>query len=426
MALQEIFNAITPDNIKNIPLIRDAMEIFIKNLEEVSVLSVDINKITSHDNYKKQYGNEIFKDSAVELRSNLLKMYLNALYHILSEVQTNKIIQNKIELSKQPIVPLKGDITETLNDEYLISNKEFKQRVGTKLGLEYAYNLAKYLENNETTVKTFKLEEIQPFHYKTEGTIFKETYENIVKPLSHPIGFTYTYFQALTQSIVDLFGLVTEYNVQKIEVRCLSGHIDVFTKDSDDTNVKADFLNRINDATSKLYTEQEYNESITVYTNKIVETFTNNYINDNPHRSILFTDGTYLDLTTNPIQVYYRYYVDELAKNDTYIKYYTEHCSLYVEYTEALRINYTDDIEKFVTTFFVDDLFLLTDIANVTDDLLTYFRATNGHYLYSTLDNKYFYTPLFDNEEPFIEETPAGPILVTGYYLITLPDETEV
>ena len=45
--LLSIFNAITPDNIKNIPIIEDSMRIFIELLQENSPISSDIKLAVS-------------------------------------------------------------------------------------------------------------------------------------------------------------------------------------------------------------------------------------------------------------------------------------------------------------------------------------------------------------------------------------------
>ena len=108
MKLQAIFDSITPQNIKDIPLLADAMEIFINNLENNSSISTDIREVFSADN--------------TEIRENLLKIYISSLYSVISNIQQNKDIQEKFREGEGLV--LSKDITEILNDEYFSTNKE--------------------------------------------------------------------------------------------------------------------------------------------------------------------------------------------------------------------------------------------------------------------------------------------------------------
>jgi hypothetical protein len=380
MQLKAIFESITPQNIKDIPLLADAMEIFIKNLEETSVLSIDIK--------------ELFNSENEVIRRNLLKIYLSSLYAVITDVQQNKEVQSKFVNGEGYV--LSKNVNDILNDEYFTSNKEFKQRVGTKLGIDYTYLLAKYLQTNEfTSSDDFALKEIKPFHFQTEGSIYRELYENVVKPLSHPLGFTYIYNQLIKNSLADLFGVKKVYTVNAIEVRCLSGNYDVFTPDVDDTNVKANFLSRVNPLTAQLFTEEEYNTYVNVRTAKVVQEVTIEIKNDAPYKSILFTDQTFLEAYTNPTKVYYRNYIDELLDTNNYITQYTTHCSLFLDYNEKFEITYTDNIDQFLLhNTFPEDEFYTNDMS---DDIFLLAVSNSGYYLITDeADNNNFYFKALD------------------------------
>lgn len=427
-SLKQIFKSILPENIKDIPLVDDAIDIFIDNLEKYSDFSINIKDLTKYENYAAKVDDAILEPSATEIRENILKVYLSSLYTVLSNAQTNKGIEAKLATSQAEKIPLKEDITKIINDEYIISNKLFKQKVGTKLGMEYAYNLAKYLQDGETEVSNFELEELQPFHYKSSGTAFKEIYEQIIKPLSHPVGFTYSYIQALSESLTDVFGLIYSYEVTAVEVRCLSGYIDVFTDAADDTLVKIKYLASINTATNDYYTEEEYNELVNVYTNKVIDSFEISYVNNVQTKEVLFTDGTYLKQTTDPIVVYYRSYSDEIADNDTYIKEYIDHCSLFVDYEEEYAIGY-EEINEFLVEFDSgSETYNITDPENLEDDLVIFLRALGGYYLYGLAETdgllKYITTTLDPGESPYPAENDPN-VTVIGRYLYTEPDPVE-
>lgn len=372
MALKQIFDAITPDNIKDIDLIRDAMDIFIANLEENSAISIDIKELYNSDN--------------LHIQEALINVYLNSLYSVITKAQENKLIANKLEFHDAEVIPLKNSITDILTNEYLTTNKVFKQKLGTKGIIEYTYNLAKYLQDNVVNADDFVLEEVKPFYFRTEGSIYNEVYEYIVKPLSHPIGFTYNYVQVIQQSIIDYFGLTASYKFNNIEVRVLDGTYHVFTPDSDDTNVKADFLTRVNFLTGSLFTEQEYYDLVTVHLDHVAYDLRFNNIDGSTEKIVYFTEGSMLKQTANPINVYYREIADENAGNDTYEEYWTTQASLYIDYDQILNINYGDDIQFDIISDFGTESYDST--SEIIDVFSALFVNTNGYYLY-TDDNKY-------------------------------------
>ena len=274
MNLKYIFDAITPENIKNIPVIRSAMDIFIQNLEKNAKVSKDIRKIYESDNEN--------------IKIALVKTYLNSLYNVISKAQTNKVIKNKLDEHELLDVPLKTKITSILNEENSIVGKVQKQKTGTKVGIEYAYNLAMYLETG-SQVSDFNIEEVQPFHFKTDGSLFKEMYEAVVKPISHPIGFTYDYSQVIKDSITDFFGVNILYDFSKIEVRCFTtGRFDVFTDNENDALIKADFLTRINPLTNAKFTESEFFAQVNINYNKVVKEYLNFTIDRRLYKCVIF------------------------------------------------------------------------------------------------------------------------------------------
>jgi hypothetical protein len=394
MYLKEIFDVITPENIKNIPLLREAMEIFVKNLEENSYISADIKKI--YQTEFKESDSESIQKSKLALREALLDTYLTALFNTLKNAQSDKVIKSKLQASKgeEDNYPFLHDVNQILNDEYFYTNKSVKESKGTSVGVEYAYNLTKYLESAEN-LRDFNLYEEKPFHFRADGSIYREMYENIVKPLSHPIGFTYNYNQIIKESISDLFGIEYVYDVDAVEVRGITGLIDVFTPASNDYLVKADFLTRENRLTGRNYTEEEYNELITVWLNKTVEEYTESNEDGRNFRSILFTDGTYLEQYSNPIEIKYQEYEDFLLENDELIKDYDGHYSLFVDYKTTVNFDYSDNIDQFLTTF---------DITKVKEN--NQGNAGDQFYSLSSIENsfhvggdEYYYAPGLDETD---------------------------
>jgi hypothetical protein len=333
--LKEIFESLLPDNIKDIELVQDAIDIFVKNLEENSEISIQIRDMFTSDN-------DIIKE-------NLFKVYLNSLFTILEQLQEDQVILKKLNDAGRTNALVNNDIKDILNEEYFITSKTFKQNKGTRLGIEYAYNLTKKIEGDTTAENLFRLIEQQPFHFRTEGSIFKEMYERVVKPLSHPIGFTHTYQQIARESLTELFGIEFIYDVKAVEVRCIDGNYDVFTPDSTPARVKEEFLQRNNILTGELFTEEEYERQVNVNLNKVIKNFETEATDIGTHLEIIFTDGTYLEQYPSPLQVYYRNYVDELEGTQNYLKQYSDHCSLFVEYDQDFKFTYSDSLSSAIT-----------------------------------------------------------------------------
>jgi hypothetical protein len=378
MNLKYIFDAITPENIKNIPVIQSAMDIFIQNLEKNSKVSKDIRKIYESDNEN--------------VKIALIKTYLNSLYNVISKAQTNKVVKNKIDQFGETNIPLMTPIHNILNEENSIVGKVQKQKTGTKIGIEYAYNLAKYLETG-SQFADFNIEEVQPFHFKTDGSLFKEMYEAVVKPLGHPIGFTYDYSQIVKDSINDFFQINIIYDFKAIEIRCFStSTYDVFTNDLDDTLIKADFLTRINPLTNILFKESEFYNQVTVNYGKTVLEFVDTTISNRGYRSLLFSDNTILEQYTNPIEVKYRTYSNYANDIPEYIKPYESHCSLFLDYNTDYEFTYTDEIDLF------DETLEITKIKenNNGNSGQQYYNLTSGEYAFHVGGDEYVFAPGID------------------------------
>ena len=79
--LKNIFESITPDNIKNNPVIAPAMDIFIDVLNEKCAESINI---------RNAFQNPV-------IREELIKIYLDDLYRALYELQYNKDVKATID-----------------------------------------------------------------------------------------------------------------------------------------------------------------------------------------------------------------------------------------------------------------------------------------------------------------------------------------
>lgn len=356
--LKELFEAITPENIKSIPLIRDAMEIFIENLEERSKISTNIREMYNRDN--------------TIIYENLIKTYLVNLYDTLYDIKNNP---EYVELLTKtfPNTIVNKDFGDVIDNEYFLNAKLLKQKKGTLIGLKYAYNLGRSLENDSNVDNVFDFEDGKPFHYTLDGTILKETYKNVVVPLAHPIGFTYDYRQIIQQSITDYLGTNITYKIVNLEVRCISGNIDIFTEYSNDSLIKPLVLSYTNIATGNLYTEEEYYSLINIYYNKSISEYNVIDSSDGQIIEIIFSDDTVLKQNVNPKHIYYTNLSDELNSTGTYIREYLLNCSIYKDVIKDYKFNYSDDMVLVGEDFTIDEI-----------DGKHYFNTTDVNYVFST------------------------------------------
>ena len=331
--LLSIFKAITPDNIKNIPLIEDSMRIFIELLAENSPISSDIKIALS-------------EKTTNSIAEELPKIYLYDYYSMIENIRNDKHIVEKFrnwnELLKPQLYPvgmpiigekliinyftvgeagspltteddnmedifdlnplstklnnLKTNLLKNKPENYYI-NRVFKQSKGLKKGINFIYDIMnEYLVAEQERQPLVITETGNPFELNIIGSLDKDIYDKSVAYLSHPLGFVYDYTYLSEISFEDIYSLISFYNVSLLEVRCLSGNVEAYTKQV--TNV----------------IEQQ------------------NYL------KIVFFDGYYL-LQENDVVNYF-------DNNDLLIKNYPSdnHCSIYLDYTIEYTTVLTDEM----------------------------------------------------------------------------------
>lgn len=425
--LKQIFESITPENIKNIPLLKHAMDIFIENLEENSKISQDIKEI--YNNSYDDRDSEHLAASKKVLKEALLSTYVAAFYRIISEAQKNDLIKLKLEESGLELSPFINDVDRILTDEHFFTNKSFKEKVGTITSIGYAYNLTKYLEAGETD-DDIRVTELSPFHFRSEGSTIKEMYEHIVKPLSHPLGFTYVYNQIIKESLQDLFGVEVIYDVNGVEIRNIDGRIHVFTSETDVQAVKESFVGtHVNPLTGAAFTAEEYDELVTVTTGKVVQTFTDEIIGTRTVKTIIFDDNTILFQKTNPLEITYSNYSNWLAGSSEQIFDYNDsHWAVYVDYSTDFELQYSDNIDLY------RDIFEVTKIKeeNNGSEGQKYYNLTSGEYAFHVGGDEYLFAPGQDevlniyDDASLINDEINQKFVIEIYGVNTLMTQTEI
>lgn len=229
MDLSVIFDAIIPDNIRNLPLVKKCSEVFIEQLNRNSTISKRISKLydvdsttwvkrDSNGNITEVDDSEFVNNTKKILKMGLLYTYLNFIFIHISKIQKNSNIISSIK-DKEYDSPLYKNIYEFLNSEYLGGLRYYQQCAGTEQAIKYMYAFAKYLETGVLTYD-LSLEKMGVFNLAYGGSLNKDMFIEFNKNISHPCGWlceyeTYEYIEPepadlsfldapLDDSIIDL------------------------------------------------------------------------------------------------------------------------------------------------------------------------------------------------------------------------------
>lgn len=253
--LLSIFNAITPDNIKDIKVISDSMNIFIELLSELSPISTDIHIALS-------------EKTTESISEELPKIYLYDYYSMIQNLKTNKNIIKKFRdwnailnpglypvglpyigeslfinffiigqdgsilsldndddegnininpLSKK-LAMLQHNILQNNAENYYI-NRLFKQSKGLVKSINFIYDIInEYLVNPDERLKLSLQETSNPFEFVISGSVDKDIYEQSVAYLSHPAGFIFTYDYISSLNIEEDYTFADKYTINTLSV----------------------------------------------------------------------------------------------------------------------------------------------------------------------------------------------------------------
>ena len=220
--IQSIFDSITPDNIQSVPIIKDAMAVFIETLEELASESIDITNA--------------FKNT--KIKEEIVKIYLDDIYNVLQRIKFNKKISDYIDryngyygtdyYKKEQIF----NIVDYINEDHFLTVRSYKEKKGTLQATRYIYDLISAFVLSNDLHHPFTLKELDPFNFKVEGSLPAVFYENIIRPLAHPLGFMYIYEQILKIVLEDFYSDPSYfYHTSVLEVRCLKPTGETYTFD---------------------------------------------------------------------------------------------------------------------------------------------------------------------------------------------------
>lgn len=219
----QIVKNLIPENIRGIKLIKDSIDVFLQHIIDNSNIAIDIANI--------------FDENKTALYEEFVKIYLKNMYLVLTDSNYNQQLNAKLTklyklagLKDFKEITISDDVLKILNKDIIFGNKTFKNSKGISTSIEYVYHLIEQLELQQSILRGdgyFRfIEGDEVFEYTIEGSLLQEIYEHFVKPLSHPVGWTYSYNRLYELYFKDYFLVKPVYKFNYFYVGCQWGQSD--------------------------------------------------------------------------------------------------------------------------------------------------------------------------------------------------------
>ena len=233
LSYYEEFIDLLPDEVKNSDDFQKLIKIFFELLEESADLSVNTTQVKLVDSLFEKFS----KTKEVrysDTRTTILKTALNEMFWTLDDASKSTELYDKLAtlykrlgISTQSIDMVKK-IDQILTDQNIIVNKSFNYNKGKYTGYLYIFDLIEKAQIQGLNTGGFlkliegtELDPKEPFNYRVETSLYKETYEQTVHPMVHPIGFGYVVRTILEFAFEDYFSSKAEITLEKAVIQCL-------------------------------------------------------------------------------------------------------------------------------------------------------------------------------------------------------------
>lgn len=240
--LEIYLDNVTPENIISKESINTLMELYtdsfddLQNLLETPIRFLDTDFLIEE---LERTGNLKLDD----IRKELFKIHLEEIYTTFAEVEDSEEIYTKFkgiyDSLNIPTIDLKveANIDESINSQYINAATSYKTKKGTASGFFYVYDIINRANiQNINPDKFFNLIEgteadpLAPYAYTVETSLYKEVFERTVIPLSHPVGFDWTFIRLVFLTLEDYFGLEETETLDKLTMQCTIFNVGVTTE----------------------------------------------------------------------------------------------------------------------------------------------------------------------------------------------------
>ena len=229
----EIFQFV-PEAMREDPDFQRLIHLYCKTLEETFEYSNDVIQTKLVDSLMEKFS-KTNESRYTDFRQDILRVLLNELFYTIDDAENSGVLYNKLEEVYNRVglsvsgLEIAKMLDRIITEQNIVANKSFNQNKGKYSGFVYINNLIDLAISGveKTESNYFKLIEgtrdnpKEPFNYRVETSHYKETYEELVKPLVHPLGFGYVVSTMLFILLEDYFGLRLEQTLEYAEIRCL-------------------------------------------------------------------------------------------------------------------------------------------------------------------------------------------------------------
>ena len=223
-----------PEAMREDPDFQRLLHLYCKTLEETFEYSNDVIQTKLVDSLMEKFS-KTNESRYTDFRQDILRVLLNELFYTIDDAENSGVLYNKLEEVYNRVglsvsgLEIAKMLDRIITEQNIVANKSFNQNKGKYSGFVYINNLIDLAISGveKTESNYFKLIEgtrdnpKEPFNYRIETSHYKETYEELVKPLVHPLGFGYVVSTMLFILLEDYFGLRLEQTLEYAEIRCL-------------------------------------------------------------------------------------------------------------------------------------------------------------------------------------------------------------
>ena len=223
-----------PEAMREDPDFQRLIHLYCKTLEETFEYSDDVIQTKLVDSLMEKFS-KTNESRYADFRQDILRVLLNELFYTIDDAENSGVLYNKLEEVYNRVglsvsgLEIAKMLDRIITEQNIVANKSFNQNKGKYSGFVYINNLIDLAISGveKTESNYFKLIEgtrdnpKEPFNYRVETSHHKETYEELVKPLVHPLGFGYVVSTMLFILLEDYFGLRLEQTLEYAEIRCL-------------------------------------------------------------------------------------------------------------------------------------------------------------------------------------------------------------
>ena len=354
---KSIAKNLVPENYKSNQFIMDVLDVFVDYIYENSSLAIDINNLYNSKN-------EV-------LYEEIIKTYAANFYKTITDGSRNHKLTEAVRKAHEKYgfnfneTQLDINVIHLLSQEQLELFKNFQQSKGTLRSIEFIYHIIEQLNIESFVLETDGQLTIEPgeniFEYRVYGSMLPEIFEAFVKPLAHPVGWTYLFTRTYALKFEDYFLCKEVYDVNIFRVTCedVDGEDNfktnigyLFETDSDNNIIyennkpktyKADGNPVFNVTRFGVnYPELTLESELKLVKNPTIKTIEKTSIKGNDKLVIYFESGEKLEQNSNPRNLILYYYNGINSLNQEIKKDYTNFLS-----KRALELDYD---RKVVTT----------------------------------------------------------------------------